>query len=163
MIVRKFEETQKFNQWWLWLLLFVCSAPAFYALFRLDHKEQTLATILVLLALVITPILLFVVIKMDTTITKESINLRFRPFVSRSYKWVDVESVEVINYGFVGGWGIRMGTKYGTVYNVRGKMGLHVVLKSGKTFVVGTQKEKELANFLNNLNAYNLEQKSLGI
>lgn len=52
--------------------------------------------------------------------------------------------MKVINYGFVGGWGIRLWTKYGTVYNVSGNKGLFIKLKNGKTMVIGTQKSQEL-------------------
>ncbi len=37
--------------------------------------------------------------------------------------------------------GIRVWTKYGTVYNAQGKIGLSIKLKSGKQFVIGTQKK----------------------
>lgn len=71
------------------------------------------------------------------------------PFIkNRQFLWAEIESANVIEYGFVGGWGIRMGTKYGTVYNVKGKMGIQIILKSGKKFVIGTQKHKELTDVL---------------
>ncbi len=44
-----------------------------------------------------------------------------------------------------------MWTDYGTVYNIRGSKGLLVELNDGKTFVIGTQKEKDLRNILNEL------------
>ena len=57
----------------------------------------------------------------------------------------------MFDYGFVGGWGVRMWTKYGTVYNTKGSKGLLVELNNGKTFVIGTQKEDELKMFLKDL------------
>ena len=50
-----------------------------------------------------------------------------------------------MNYGFVG-YGIRLGSKYGTVYNMKGNRGLAIELNNGKKFVIGTQKEMELKN-----------------
>jgi hypothetical protein len=74
-----------------------------------------------------------------------------RPFVKKTIYWRDVEKAEVINYGWVGGWGLRKSRKYGTVYNTSGSKGLHLVLKNGKQMVIGTQKEKELKAFLEQL------------
>ena len=71
-------------------------------------------------------------------------------FKSKQYG-TNVETFKVINYGFVGGYGIRLTMKYGTVYNVRGKEGLFVKLKNGKTFIVGTQKPKELEKAIQQL------------
>ncbi|MGK7390468.1 MAG: hypothetical protein ACNS60_08955 [Candidatus Cyclobacteriaceae bacterium M2_1C_046] len=74
--------------------------------------------------------------------------MRFIPFVYKSIKWKDIEQAEVINYGFIGGWGIRFGSKYGVLYNIKGNKGLHIKLKNGDQLVVGTQKEDELKDAL---------------
>lgn len=78
-------------------------------------------------------------------IDESAIRVSFWPFAKKVFKWEDIETVEVVNYGFVGGWGVRLGTKYGTVYNASGKMGLAIVLKNGNKFCVGTRKPDELA------------------
>lgn len=54
----------------------------------------------------------------------------------------------LVNYGFVGGWGIRLGTKYGTVYNTKGNKGLFILLNNGKKYCIGTQKEDELREII---------------
>jgi hypothetical protein len=59
-----------------------------------------------------------------------------------------VDKCQVIPYGFVGGWGMRLWTQYGTVYNVRGGKGLYVQLKNKKKFLVGTQQAEELERFI---------------
>jgi hypothetical protein len=61
--------------------------------------------------------------------------------------------MKVLNYGFVGGWGVRLWTKYGTVYNVKGNIGLAIELKNGTKFLIGTQKEIELRSFLEKIPA----------
>jgi len=50
----------------------------------------------------------------------------------------------VVDYGFVGGWGVRWWTKFGTVYNVMGRIGLAIELKNGKKLLIGTQKKTEV-------------------
>ena len=62
-----------------------------------------------------------------------------------------MKTYQIVDYGFVGGWGIRMGTKYGTVYNTRGKTGLALTLLNGTRYCIGTQKEGELADFLKDI------------
>ena len=91
---------------------------------------------------------LFLIMKLKTSIDKNGINMYFFPFIKKSVDWQQIKNVKVINYGFVGGWGIRLWTKYGTVYNVKGDKGLEIVLKSGKKFLIGTQKETELSTII---------------
>src|SRR5690606_37266073 len=89
-------------------------------------------------------ILLFLLIRLETTITQKELSFQFFPFVKRNYSFEDIETLKVINYGFVGGWGIRFTMKYGTVYNTRRNKGLFIKLKNEKTLVIGTQKPEEL-------------------
>ena len=70
--------------------------------------------------------------------------MQFVPFIKKHVDWNEVKSIKVIDYGFVGGWGIRLGTTFGTVYNIKGKMGLAIELINGKKFLIGTQKAEEL-------------------
>ena len=154
-----FTETQKFTQWWLWLILIAVSAISFYAIVQqiiLDKgpfgdkpmpNEGLIITSVIMLSLLV----LFYILKLKTKITSESIHFKFIPFLSKTILWEDVKAAKVIDYGFVGGWGIRFWTGYGTVYNVKGSKGLLVELKSGKQFIIGTQKEKELTNFIEQL------------
>ena len=74
--------------------------------------------------------------------------MRFFPLVKKDIKWKDIKDVQVIEYGFVGGFGIRLGTKYGTVYNIKGNKGLAIELTNGKKYLIGTQKETELKTAL---------------
>ena len=58
---------------------------------------------------------LFWIMRLTTEIDGKGIRARFVPFANREVSWSEIKSIEVIEYGFVGGWGMRMGTKYGTV------------------------------------------------
>ncbi len=79
-----------------------------------------------------------------TRIDTRGIHMRYGPFVKKQITWDSIARMDVINYGFVGGWGIRLWTSYGTVYNVAGNMGLAIECKSGKRLVIGTQDAQEL-------------------
>lgn len=83
-------------------------------------------------------------IRLRTRIDESGIAMHFFPFVKRKWRWADVKSAEVLDYGFVGGWGIRLWTAYGTVYNIRGSKGLALQLDNGKKVLIGTQKPEEL-------------------
>lgn len=134
-----FEEVQRFDQWWLWVLLVGMTVLIFWSPANLG------ALILFLVSL------FFLVIRLKTRISEEGIRFRFFPFISRNYSWKKIESAEVVDYGFVGGWGIRLFTAYGTVYNVKGRKGLAVKMKNGKKFCVGTQRPSELQTKLSSI------------
>ena len=42
-----------------------------------------------------------------------------------------LKSAKIVNYGFVG-YGIRLGSQYGTIYNVNGNKGFAIELSNGK-------------------------------
>ena len=92
----------------------------------------------------------FLLVKLRTEIDEKEIRMRFLPLAKKNVNWSEVKAAKVVNYGFVGGWGIRFWTKYGTVYNTKGKMGLAIELTNGKRFVIGTQKPDELRRVLEN-------------
>jgi len=147
-----FKEKQRFNQWWLWLLLAVSSATPIIIFYKEYTNDTVSSNNLWALIIIFLAIILFAVLRMKTVVTKENIQLTQYPFVWRTINLSDIDTMKVINYGFVGGWGIRFWTKYGTVYNVRGNKGLHIKLKNGKQFVIGTQKPQELEKVVELLN-----------
>jgi phosphatidylglycerophosphate synthase len=152
-----FVEEQKFTQWWVWLILIGIGCTTvigiLIALFRNDPENNTLTDLVLIftLFLIVGFILLFWSMKLKTEIDQYEIIVHFFPFVKRRIAWQDVFIAEVVDYGFVGGWGIRLGTKYGTIYNIKGSKGLAIELKNGKKFLVGTQKENELSLVLDKL------------
>ena len=146
----EFKERQKFTQWWLWLILIPLGILPIFGIYKqLIIGEQFGSKPMSDLGLVIFTIFIFGIIyftwymTLITEITNEGIKMRFVPFVKKEIKWNDLKSVKIVNYGFVG-YGIRFGSKYGTVYNMNGNKGLAVELNNGNKFVIGTQKQMEL-------------------
>ena len=90
----------------------------------------------------------FWMLRLITEVDATTIKINFFPLAKREIRWSEVKTYQIVDYGFVGGWGIRMGTKYGTVYNTKGKIGLALELTNGRKYCIGTQKEEELAAFL---------------
>jgi len=150
-----FKEEQKFTQWWLWLILIGIGVLPIIGIYKqLIIEEKFGDNPMSDLGLIIFSIFIFGLItlfwfmRLKTIIDQNEIRMSFFPFVKKKVNWKDVKSAEVVNYGFVGGWGIRLGTKYGTIYNIKGNRGLAIELLNGKKFLTGTQKETELREIL---------------
>ncbi|BAO55552.1 hypothetical protein [Nonlabens marinus] len=148
-----FQEEQKFNQWWLYLIVIgtiaIIIACAIAAVQSMESQIEVIAVVASCILGIIFMSSIWIM-KLKTSITEEKIHIHYYPFVKREWFWSDLKTAEVLDYGFVGGWGIRIWTGMGTVYNVRGSKGLH--FKTGdKEYVIGTQKEEELRSSIAHL------------
>jgi hypothetical protein len=149
-----FREEQRFNQLWMRLGLVAVTASVFITdLWRYEYGYLYENVILWSVKVMVVGLAVFVAFafKIESEVDQFGIKLNCWPVADKNIKWNDIESAEVIKYGFVGGWGIRLWTKFGTVYNTGGKIGLQVKLKSGKKFLIGTRKPEELKSFMNQL------------
>jgi len=153
-----FIEIQKFTQWWLWLILLAITFIPLYGLYvqiikggQFGSKPLSSTGLIFFLCFMLLMLIFFWLMKLTTEIDKDGISFNYFPFTSRVVSWSEVESAEVVDYGFVGGWGVRRGSKHGTVYNISGKMGLALRLKNGDKFCIGTQKEQELQKLIKSL------------
>lgn len=146
-----FKEEQKFTPWWLRLILIGIGILSVYGIYKqLILGEQFGNQPMSNLGLVVfcISILGFIAIlwfmRLKTEIDENEIRINLFPFIKKRLNWKDIKNAKIVNYGFVGGWGIRLGTKYGTVYNSKGNKGLAIELQNGEKFLVGTQKENDL-------------------
>ena len=150
-----FQEHQRFNQWWVWgIIIGVTCIP----LIRIYYQTTTGNSFgnnplsnegLAIAFIPMLGLLIFMrMLQLKTKITPKSIHFHFFPLVRKKIDWEEVANAEVVDYGFVGGWGIRLFTSYGTVYNIRGRFGLALELKSGKKLLIGTQKPEALKAFI---------------
>ena len=147
----EFREEQKFTQWWLWLILIGLGILLIFGMYKqliLGEKfgDNPMSDIgLIIFCVFIYGIIaLFWFMRLKTEIDQNEIRVNFFPFVKKRINWKEIENAEIVNYGFVGGWGIRLWTKFGTVYNTKGNIGLAIELTNGKKILIGTQKENEL-------------------
>lgn len=162
-----YRETQQFKQAWIWVILSLVGL-LILGIFGYDIYEQIILkkklsnnpvsdTELVVIFLVVFFFFLFLIAlfafaRLSTVIDKSGIHFRFFPFHMRykQFAWDQVSKYELIGYHPIkdyGGWGIRFG-KMGKAYTVSGNKGLQVHLKSGRRFLLGTQKVEELKTFL---------------
>jgi hypothetical protein len=77
--------------------------------------------------------------------------MQFFPLLKKNIQWNEIDSAKIVTYGFIGGGGIRLWTKYGTVYNMKGNRGLAIQLINGQKFLIGSQKTDELQKVLDQL------------
>ena len=147
-----FKEEQKFDQWWIWMIMLLISGVWIWQLVQQVFMGipfgNNPAPDLVVILIGLFPafgIFLFRVLTLETNIDETGISYRFRPF-QRKFKIIKAEDIarfEVKKYNPImdyGGWGIRLGsTGKGTAYNVRGNQGLYFELKNKKKFLLGTQ------------------------
>ena len=140
-----FEEKQKFNQWWLWVILLV-----FPVLSIMQFNGDGINCNYVLIGIAIP--LMFYFFELRTFVTKEGLHYQFFPFHFKKHiiKLDEIEKIEALQYsplGDYGGWGIRYGFK-GKAYNVSGNKGVKVHLTNERNILFGSQKHNELARAL---------------
>ncbi len=150
-----YREEQRFQALWMWFILGAVSVIPFIGIFQqifrgipFGNNPLSDGGLIVLTLVCILPLLLFSITRLRITIDDECITVNYFPFLRKRFNWSDITEAEVIDYGFVGGWGIRMFTRHGTVYNVAGSKGLKITLDNGKKYVIGTQKPEELKEYL---------------
>ncbi len=144
----EFKETQRFKQWWLWLVLVGSWVVLMYSLATVQ-PQTTIAYFISFGVGMLLPIL-FWQMRLMTRITEEGIYVRFVPFHFKEqfFPWESIESAQVRTYSPLmeyGGWGIKYGFNgQGKVFNVAGDQGLQLVFKSGEKLLIGTQKPTEI-------------------
>jgi hypothetical protein len=152
-----FTEIQKFTQWWIWVFLIGMGLLPVYGIYKQlllrepwgSNPMSDLGLWIFLLG-TLAFVGFFWYIELRTEIDEKGIRARLRPIRSKSFRWDEIEKVELMKYSFVG-YGLRLSFKYGTVYNIRGNKGLAVHLKSGRRYLIGTQKQEEMTTYLREL------------
>jgi hypothetical protein len=155
----QFEETQQFRQWWIWLVIFLSAVLPFSAAIIKTSDSDPLASTENIIFIVVMPIIIitfFLLLKLKTRIDSSGIHYQFRPIhlKQQTILWDDIATVEIRKYNPIreyGGWGIRETTKNGKAFNVKGDVGLQLVLKNGKKILIGTQKAEEIRMVLRDL------------
>lgn len=163
-----FSEKQKFNQWWIWLLLLSINAFHFFGIYKQIISGEPFGTkpmsdtgLLISTGVTLIMTILFTRLQLETRITKEGIHVRFFPFhlSFKYYPWDDILKSYVRQYSPIweyGGWGLRLGFfGKGSAFNVSGNMGLQLEFKNSKKLLIGTQKPDEVSQVLNKLNRNN--------
>jgi len=147
-----FEESQGFNQWWIWAIILGAMGVSIYINIQTIQMADSLfnwTNFSLIISVFIIPVL-FYFLRLKTRIEENGIYIRFIPFHLKEIfiAWDQLENCSVRTYsplGEYGGWGIKYGLGgAGKVYNVSGNQGLQLVFKDGSRLLIGTQKPEEL-------------------
>jgi len=151
-----FQETQRFTQWRLWLLLFSVSLTIYRPIYMAISEGQPLDAGQWVGVIILAVVILFMfIIRLDTRIDERGIYVKFFPVIPKFkfYYWEEISTAVVRKYSPLmeyGGWGIRFG-RNGKAYNIKGNKGLQLKFKSGNALLIGTQKAEELEKVLKNI------------
>ncbi|TDS15507.1 hypothetical protein DFQ03_2149 [Maribacter caenipelagi] len=162
----QFKETQKFTQWWLWLIIL---APIILTVFNIlgsilnvfggytpdDSGNASISWIsgrisifqFIFVLIYILTILFLALSKLKVVVLNNEIRIRHLLFFKKVINLSDINETKKIDYDFVG-YGIRKTKKYGTVYNVKGKKGVALTLTNGQNYLIGSQKPEQLLKSL---------------
>jgi hypothetical protein len=154
-----FRETQKFRQWWVWLILLAPAALVAIGVFQqvvlgkpFGNKPSDDAGLLLVFGLTLFMIISFFSLRLETIIREDGIYVKFFPFhlSFRHYGWDQIQKSYVRKYNPIleyGGWGLR-GLGKNRALNVSGNQGLQLNLGEGKSLLIGTNKPEEINEVL---------------
>jgi len=156
--MKVFLEVQRFDQWWFRLLMLLVSAIIAGSLIKsypnIESDPVAFWTVLgsSLFVIALSVAMLFL-LKLETKIDEQGIYYRFWPLKSKLINWRDIDKCFVRTYRPLheyGGWGYRTNifSNKGSAVNVKGNIGIQIVFKRGKQFLIGNQKKKDAKKVL---------------
>lgn len=167
-----FKEGQKYNQWYLYVILILATlvsvGPMAFGIYSQevlrkpfgDEPAKTSELVFPLIAISVIMGLIIAMIKISVLITEirdDGLWFRFPPLIR---KWrhispAEIEKFEVRIYNArreFKGHGIKFRhKKYGRSYTVFGNIGLQIYLKNGKKFLIGTQRKQAIEYAMNKM------------
>ena len=158
--MRIFKEEQRFTQSWLIVLMCVSFIVPITLIIQQYTKPNSTMSLQQLLSssIAIAASGLFIFIfKLKTRIDEKGIHYQFFPFhfSLKTILWQDITKAYVRTYdpiGEFGGWGLKGGAFWnsgkGKAINVKGDIGIQLLLKNGKKLLIGTQKENQAQQIL---------------
>jgi hypothetical protein len=147
-----FSERQHFSRWWVLLML---PAPIITTVLQFipsTREGDALIALIIVWGLCGGIAAMFMWSHLDTEITEDEIRLRYPPLINKPkiFPYTDIKTIQVRKYDPLseyGGWGLRYGWtggKKNRAYNIKGNMGLQLVLNDDMRILIGTQKADEL-------------------
>ena len=156
-----FSETQRFKQWWLWILLIAINALMIYGvltqvIYGHTFGDKPADNTQLLIGTGISLLITFFVLsfRLGTQIKNDGIYVRLFPlqFSYRFFPFNSLSKCYVRKYNPIseyGGWGLRIGLfGNGRAYNISGDEGLQLVFIDNRKLLIGTQKAEELSEII---------------
>ncbi len=150
-----FHEEQRFQQWWVWLLVYGVAALQWWGFIQQivlgqpwgNRPAPDWMMWLFWLFFGIGLPALFHYIKLTVDVTPEQIVIHYRPLTRQTIALTEVVQVEARTYQPLrefGGYGIR-GVARTRAYNISGNQGVSLTLRHGQSVLLGSQRAAELA------------------
>ena len=160
--MKSFNEVQRFDQWWLRLLLIVILAIAVSPLIMdwdtLKLSRFEIASVILSIFVILSLFLGFwYIFKLETTINEKGITYRFVPFhiKSRFKSWKEIKSATIRKYNPIreyGGWGYRISFTKRQALTTKGNRGIQLIFNDGNELLLGTQQPEKIAELFKQYN-----------
>jgi len=153
--MKVFIEEQRFTQWWLWVLNIGLLLIPMYGIYQqiinktpFGNNPMSDIGLILFLILMLAFNYFFWILKLKTKIDEKGIEYSFYPLQMKpkTIQWSEINKIYVRKYKPImeyGGWGIKSSAR-----NVKGNIGIQLIFKNGKRFLIGTQKKQEVERIL---------------
>ncbi|MFP2996283.1 DUF6141 family protein [Spongiivirga sp. MCCC 1A20706] len=153
--MRVFVEKQRFNQWFMHLIVWGSLAIIAYAVYKVNANgaEKLGQTGLIIFngTMVLSAVFLFLLyaISLRTRIDEKGIYYQMFPLhlKMKLIRWSELKECHTRSYsamGEYGGWGYKISLSgSGKAYNTSGNQGIQLQFISGKKLLIGTQRPTE--------------------
>lgn len=159
-----YRETQRFRQWWLWVLVVFVAFVAWTGFleqvvgggsFGSDPASDTTIWIVFVLGGIVLP-LVFLLLRLETEVRRGRVTVAFPPFRPRVVDLDEVLDVSAVDYRPMtqyGGYGYRV-RRDGVAFNVSGTRGVRIALPEGRHLLIGSRRADELATVIEDARAH---------
>jgi hypothetical protein len=158
-IKRYFEERQRMNQWFIWVVLLLINGVTAVSVYVQIIEKQPVGNNpmsnvgLIILSVLMVAFTVFILsVRLETQILGDHITYKLSPFhlKARIVKFDELQSIGVRKYNPIleyGGWGLR-GFGKNIAYNISGNQGIQLELKTGQRILLGTKNPKAVQEAL---------------
>lgn len=165
--MRIFKEEQRFTQPWLIILMIITSVISIVIITKAYINNRNLFEYIIPMGIVLITTGVIFIFKLKTRMDDVGIHYQFFPFhfKMKTIFWNDIKHAKTRTYKALteyGGWGLKSGNflnkNKGIAINVKGNIGIQLILHTGKKILIGTQKQADADRIINRY----LEQKTNG-
>lgn len=150
-----FAEKQKIRQIWFWVLLIGLDCLVFGLMtHQLLFEPETSPQDLIFPGILVLSInALFYTLHLSTHVDQSSLSFTYFPFlIKRKYHFSELESIELIDFSSLGGWGIKWNGDCWS-YTTGGIHALLIKTKN-KKFILGTQNPEDAKKAVDLFNSF---------
>lgn len=155
---RIFKEEQTYRGTWVLYAVIMLELPTLVLVSVLtltskSDKQEAILVLLLVASIMVLALALLANIKLETRIDEKGIHFRYFPFAKwRLIERSNVKTARLTTFSPLtdhGGWGIK-GNKEMKTYTLLGDRGVLIDFGEKKKILIGTQKAKELGEFIEN-------------